>query len=184
MRVLPNPSVNLTRYGRLLASKSSLPDSASAREYHFEPCGSSCRHRQRRLGWSTTAAPQTAAIRRAGDHRTQWPLDTTKRLHGCGRRPAYRPPQQRVTGGQGDSGFVLGRYTSPTTFNEARRGRLDGQSCRRNSAVLGHVLTEAITVSCHRVRRSDCDAVTTRPVAHPLLSPCHTAYDTVIALAH
>jgi hypothetical protein len=42
-------------------------------------------------------------------------------------------------------GFVLGRYAGPTTFNEARRGRLGGQSCRRNSAVVGHVLTEAIT---------------------------------------
>jgi hypothetical protein len=73
-------------------------------------------------------------------------------------------------------GFVLGRYAGPTTFNQAK-------SCRRNSAVVGHVLTEAITVSCHRVSRSNCDAVTTRPVAHPLLSPCHTLCDTVIALA-
>jgi hypothetical protein len=78
-------------------------------------------------------------------------------------------------------GFVLGRYAGPTTFNEARRGRLGGQSCRRNSAVVGHVLTEAITVSCHRVSRSNCDAVTNRPVAHPLLGPCHTLSDTVIA---
>lgn len=43
--------------------------------------------------------------------------------------------------------FVLGRYAGPTTFNEAKSGRLGGQSCRRNSAVVGHVLTEAITVS-------------------------------------
>jgi hypothetical protein len=75
------------------------------------------------------------------------------------------------------------RYASPTTFNEAKRGRLGGQTCRRNSAVARHVLTEAITVSCHRVSRSNCDAVTNRPVAHPLLGPCHTLSDTVIGLA-
>jgi hypothetical protein len=100
-----------------------------------------------------------------------------------GRRPASpsHSNESRVDTAMVD--FVLGRYAGPTTFNEARRGLLGGQSCRRNSAVARHVLTEAITVSCHRVSRSNCDAVTNRPVAHPLLGPCHTLSDTVIGLA-
>lgn len=103
-------------------------------------------------------------------------------LHSSRRRasPSYSN-ESRADGAM--VGFVLGRYAGPTTFNEAKSGRLGGQSCRRNSAVVGHVLTEATTVWCHRVSRSNCDTVTIRPEAHPLLSPCHTLSDTVIALA-
>jgi hypothetical protein len=128
-------------------------------------------------------------------HRAERQLDNGYREYAHRCRPAPHAAQQSPPGispPTATSHGWTGRWwalcsagkPSPTTLNEAKSGRLGGQGCRWSLAVVGNVLTEAITVSCHRVSRSNCDAVTIRPVAHLLLSPCYTLSDTVIALAH